>query len=409
MAEKLPVRKYVKVWVMRRKNNHRKGGKDPTVSYTLQWVIYGKKSVMSLGRGATLAYAKRMAAEKEKEINSESPSDRLEPITWSEFKKKYLDTFYPGHDKPTEERKPLQVQWSKSFASMRSERLAMDNFTRLVEPVWCHEMTSATREAFVRDRLAEVSSPASVDADLRVLRSLFNIMEDWKHRPENSNPFAGRGRATVGARRKRQKGREQEAQKEKHYTFEEVKAILALANKEVAEDPTFQKKRIRALVHFIAYTGCRFSEAVHLEWKDIDWGNGVAWLYFKIENDLKTEGSQAPFGLPEKLLELLREWEKDKTCSWVFPNEKHKPWKTGGVKYRPFDQIQSLGERAGVEGANFKRFRHALATHGKGRFGMSTEQVRAQLRHTTTDTQKHYTHDDLANLRDAVKRVDFEG
>jgi len=49
-----------------------------------------------------------------------------------------------------------------------------------------------------------------------------------------------------------------------------------------------------------------------------------------------------------------------------------------------------------------------MSTLGKGRFGMSAEQVRAQLRHTTTDTQEHYDHDDLANLRDAVRGVDFE-
>src|SRR3954454_2952469 len=120
MAENLPIRKYVRVWVMRRKNNARREGKPATTSYTLQWMIYGKKKVMSLGPGATLAYAKRMAAEKEREINSDSPSDTLEPITWSDFKAKYLDTFYPGHDKPTEERKPLQTKWNKSYASLRS-------------------------------------------------------------------------------------------------------------------------------------------------------------------------------------------------------------------------------------------------------------------------------------------------
>ena len=61
-----------------------------------------------------------------------------------------------------------------------------------------------------------------------------------------------------------------------------------------------------------------------------------------------------------------------------------------------------------MKGANFKRFRHALATHGKQRFGMTKEQVQAQLRHTTTETQKHYTHSNLDNLRQAVKGVDFE-
>jgi len=52
---------------------------------------------------------------------------------------------------------------------------------------------------------------------------------------------------------------------------------------------------------------------------------------------------------------------------------------------------------------------NSLSTHGKQRFGMSAEQVKAQLRHTTTETQEHYNHDDLANLRDAVRGVDFEG
>jgi len=31
------------------------------------------------------------------------------------------------------------------------------------------------------------------------------------------------------------------------------------------------------------------------------------------------------------------------------------------------------------------------------------------LRHTTEETQKHYTHDDTANLADAVKGIGFEG
>ena len=82
----------------------------------------------------------------------------------------------------------------------------------------------------------------------------------------------------------------------------------------------------------------------------------MAWLFFKVENDLKTEGSQAPFGLPTHFLEVLRAWEKDKTCSWVFPNSQHRPWKTGAPGFRPFDQLKELGKRAGVQGANWKRF-----------------------------------------------------
>src|SRR5262249_15357923 len=158
----------------------------------------------------------------------------------------------------------------------------------------------------------------------------------------------------------------------------------------------------------IAYTGCRFAEAIHLEWKDVDFEHGIAWLFFKVENDLKTAGSEAPFGLPDELIAVLKKWQTEQTCSWVFPNSRQKPWKGGAPGYRPFDQIQALGERAGIEGANFKKFRHSLSTLGKGVFGMTAEQVRAQLRHTTLETQRHYSHDDLQSLRDAVKGIKFK-
>src|SRR5262245_2590897 len=131
MADLLPVRKYVRVWIKKRKNNVRVGGKPPTVCYTLQWVINGQPRFLSLDRAATLAYAKEMARRKEAEINSTEPLATLETVRWGDFQKKYLDTKYPGHDLPTKQRQEAQKAWAKSFASMRSERLAMENFNRL--------------------------------------------------------------------------------------------------------------------------------------------------------------------------------------------------------------------------------------------------------------------------------------
>jgi hypothetical protein len=130
-------------------------------------------------------------------------------------------------------------------------------------------------------------------------------------------------------------------------------------------------------------------------------------LYFKFENDLKTEGSEAPFGMPDVLMDVLREWQQEKTCNWVFPNSRMKPWTAGAPGYRPFDQLKELAGRAGIQHANWKMFRHSFDTHGKGRFGMTREQMKNQLRHTTEETQKHYDQDDLQNLRDAVKDIDF--
>jgi integrase len=277
---------------------------------------------------------------------------------------------------------------------------------------WCHDIPVTCRETFINRRLAEVGSPATVDSDLGAPRYLFGLMEEWNHRPKDTNPFAGRGKSTVGERRRRVADDEDGDEKDTgYYTLAELKALLGRADTEVAEDAeNWNKKRLRALVYFVAYTGCRIKEAIFLEWdKDFDWDAGVVWLRHKRVNRLKTKAAAAPVGLPDKLLSVLREWQKDKTCAWVFPNAAGKPWATAGPGYKHLDQLKELAKRAGIETATWKMFRHAFNTHGKQRFGLTTEQVQAQLRHTTTDTQKHYDPDDLANLRDAVKGIDFEG
>jgi integrase len=205
-------------------------------------------------------------------------------------------------------------------------------------------------------------------------------------------------------------GSDEDGKDSGYYTLEELRALLRQADKEVKDEPgDWNRKRLRALVYFVAYTGCRIKEAIFLDWeKDINWEESIAYLRHKPDNRLKTIAAEAPVGMPDKLVAVLREWEKDRTCAWVFPNSSGKPWATSGPGYKHLDQLKELAKRAGIGQATWKMFRHSFDTHGKGRFGMSKAQMQSQLRHTTEDTQKHYDHDDLANLHDAVKAIDFE-
>jgi integrase len=408
MAESLPLQKYTKVWIKKRKNNSKKDGRR-TISYTLEWIVHGRRCFFSLGPHSTLSFARAAAVKKEKEINSPQPIESLVPTTWEDFRAKYLEITFPGHDLPTTERNEKSRDWGKSIKSLLREKLAMDSFERILRPVWCHDITSDARERFINARVPEVGSAESVDAELRVFRMLFGIMERWNHRTVNSNPFSGRGKATVGVRRKRQKDREKKAVPE-YYTVEQIRAILEQADKESQKKEKvgrWQRNRLRALVNFIAYTGARINEAIHLEWDDFNWEHGVVWLRHKAEHDLKTDAAAAPLGLPDALVRILREWEKMKTCRWVFPNSDGKPWITAGPGYKHLDQLKELAKRADIAHATWKMFRHSFLTHGKGRYRMTREQVQAQLRHTTTHTQRHYDHADLQNLHDAVKDLDY--
>ncbi len=408
MASQLPVRKYIKVWVKKRKNNLLKDGSRST-SYTLEWVEYGQRRFLSLGKHATAAYARQAAADQEKELNAPERRESLEPITWDHFQKKYLETHDPGHELTGAGRKEAESKWGKSLKSMLGERRVLRDFARIVKPGWCHEVSGDARDKYRKERFSEVPSAESVDADLRLLRLFFNVLEDWNHRPKDTNPFSGRGNASVGARQKRVKKRNGPA-KAKHFTRRQIVDLLDQSDREVSERPDdFGRRRLQALIYFAAYTGARIGEILHLEWDEIDWEAGIAWLNFKIEHDLKTEGAEAPIGLPDVLIEKLREWSSFRRSRWVFPNAEQKPWVTSAPGYKPLDQLKELAKRARIEHAIWKMFRHSMTTHAKQWFGLSAEQVMCQLRHTTTETQKHYDQQDKENLRSMVRGINFRG
>jgi hypothetical protein len=94
---------------------------------------------------------------------------------------RYLRSSYPGYDlKPEEEvapeerkkameqRKKAMKSWSKSFKTMKKERNAIDSFTRIIKPSWCHEITAKHREEFIQERIPEVGSALTIDVELRV-------------------------------------------------------------------------------------------------------------------------------------------------------------------------------------------------------------------------------------------------
>ena len=119
-----------------------------------------------------------------------------------------------------------------------------------------------------------------MDADLREpADGVWNVMEDWNHRPRGTNPFAGRKRATVGARRKREMEVASGDKKVAHYTRPQIIALLNQADKELSEQPKdWGLARLRALIYLAAYTGARIGELLHLEWSEIDFDRGIAWL-----------------------------------------------------------------------------------------------------------------------------------
>ena len=119
---------------------------------------------------------------------------------------------------------------------------------------------------------------------------------------------------------------------------------------------------------------------------------------------------EAYLPLPDPLLDVLGQWIPFCGGQWVIPAcDVTKPWLSGGPSSRPLEQLRALGQRAGVEGVNFKVWRSTWATIAEGLWGLTEEQIQRILRHTTPLTSRQfYRHRDLANMRAHMAKVSYE-
>lgn len=164
--------------------------------------------------------------------------------------------------------------------------------------------------------------------------------------------------------------------------------------------------RLFALATLVAHTGLRRNEALYARVEDLDLDERLLWV--SPRRRLKTLGSAAPVPLCPDLAGVLRRWVPRTAGGWLFPGARLRgPWVGGMPGCRALDRLQQAARAAGVGHVTWQSLRHTLATHARKRLGLSREQVRDILRHTTVDTQSHYVHDDCRTLVDSVADLSF--
>ena len=220
----------------------------------------------------------------------------------------------------------------------------------------------------------------------------------------------------------------------RHHSAEEVGRVLARMRLEADRKSGWaQWRAFRTLVaaSLCAYCGLRRNEALYLRVEDIDLDRRIITLVPRGGNRLKTEAAAAPIPIPDHLGALLAEWlprlaipegwsdgnaypaadaskRKRPDPGWVVPNAyRTGPWIGGAPGHRPIDRMKILGKRAGVEGFSFQSLRHSWATAAESHWGLSELLVQRILRHTSTDTQKHYRHAEMSQISAAVRGLSF--
>jgi integrase len=183
----------------------------------------------------------------------------------------------------------------------------------------------------------------------------------------------------------------------------------------------WKARREHAFLATLAFTGCRYSEAVYMQAADVDFAAETIAIVSRREHRLKTAGAHAVLPLLPELAVILRSsWMEhrmsvpsqfmidDPDCPWLFPTvRRHKraPWNSGGVGQRPSVRVKALAAEVGVRLTPLM-LRHSFATW-LAADGAGPHIVRQWLRHTVLTTQQHYVHQDHDAMRSAAAKLSY--
>ena len=154
------------------------------------------------------------------------------------------------------------------------------------------------------------------------------------------------------------------------------------------------------LVFLVAVTGLRISEALGLQWRDLDYQGHMINLRrvcvgTHIIYDLKTESSDSPVTMGDLLADALRRWHQEtpysKSEDWVFPSIKLRGRKPMSASIMAADKIRPAAIKAGIrlvpgQRFGFHNFRHSLATFlvSKGKDVKTIQELMRHAKVTTT-------------------------
>ena len=132
----------------------------------------------------------------------------------------------------------------------------------------------------------------------------------------------------------------------------------------------------RTLTLLIAASGLRISEALGLQWQDVDYANQRIHLHRKWADNqvlecMKTEASEAPATLGPMLAEFLQHWHQRtpyaQASDWIFASSKLKGRQPRTASILAADHLRPAAISAGValkpgQRFGFHNLRHSLAT-----------------------------------------------
>lgn len=278
---------------------------------------------------------------------------------FDDFKKVSLTEFFDKY-----------LEYSRATKAENSyllDRHSQTVFLTFAGDISLHNVTHGMIEEFKLDRLGDVK-PASVNAELRHLKSMFQTAVEWGK--TKKNPFSR-------VKQVRIKNNNLPA----FFTKEQVTSLL-----ETIPDGMFKD-----LVLVYLYTGMRRGEALKLTWKDIDLDSRAITI-----NETKS-GNNRVVPINKQLYGLLSSMDQNGSC--LFDCSK---WH---VTHKFKDYLKKTGIEE-VQNLTVHSLRHTFASH-LVMDGVDLYTVAKLLGHSSVAVTQMYAHLTPDYLKKSVERLKF--
>lgn len=335
----------------------------------------------------------------------ERSRDRSRP-TVAELGERYIEEYARPHKKSSglaQDRRNLNNHIIPLIGSLKILEVERQDIARVMRDVAAGK-TAKDEKTKIQGRRIVRGGEIVANRVQALLSKMFELAEDWKFRPPNSNPCRGAKRFA-------------EHKIERFLSFDELARLgMALAAAEEGRlvrdteaasgasqnnhkgvgdkrrKPRSENPYAVAAIRLLLFTGCRLGEILELQWSNVDFERRLLFL-----PDSKT-GAKTVY-LSEAALNVLSLTERREGNPYVFPGKRlSEPLRS--IR-NPWEHICSA---ARLEDIRLHDLRHSFASIGAAS-GLSLPMIGALLGHSQPTTTARYAHLAASPLHQAVDAI----
>ena len=276
----------------------------------------------------------------------------------------------------------LTARYMEKHVAVRCRESTADGIRKLLDKHILPEFGRLPLMAVERERVAAFHArlngvPYAANRAVALMSRMYAMAADWEMVPDGTNPCRG-------IVRHRERGRE------RFLTDTEFRR-LGEALAEVPVEGGVSAHAVAA-IRLLMLTGCRKSEILSLQWKDVDLDAGELRL-----RESKTGPRAVPLSPPA--VRVLAELPRAPGNPWAIPGQKP------GTHMTNLDgPWRIVRERAGIEGARIHDCRHSFASRALA-LGESLPAIAKLLGHSQIQTTARYAHLARHSVRASAARV----